>query len=99
LCCDGQERRSGIDSAPDGTRLVSSADSVVKIDAATGARIGPFIAGGAGGIESQVFLAVIPKAVEANVPDAAQIGSQFWVVGDAAFHGRVPHMPQVLSAH
>jgi WD40 repeat protein len=93
----GLLRPTGIDYAPDGTLLVSHGDSVVKIDAASGARIGQFIAGGAGGIEAQVFLAVIPKA-EATALDATQVGSQFWVVGDASFSGRVLDMPQVLTA-
>jgi hypothetical protein len=94
----GFQRPTGIDYAPDGTILVSHGEAVVKIDATTGARVGgPFIASGANGISAQVFLAVIARAEAATV-DATQIGSQFWIVGDATFNGRVLEMPQVLSA-
>jgi hypothetical protein len=34
----------------------------------------------------------------ASTPDAAQIGSQYWVVGTSAFNGRVLDVPQALSA-
>jgi hypothetical protein len=72
--------------------LVSNADGVVRIDPATGAQLGSFVAPGTGGISGQVFLSVLPTA------DMAQVGTQYWVVGNAAFDGRVLDLTNVLSA-
>ena len=88
----GLVQPTGIDYAPDGNLLVSHAGGVVRIDPATGANLGTFVAPGTGGLSGQVFLAVLPVA------DTRQVGSQFWVVGDAAFQGRVLELPQVFSA-
>ena len=93
----GFVRPTGIEHAPDGTLLVSSGDAVMKVDATTGARISTFIEANAGGLAGQVFLAVIPKPVAPAI-DATQVGTQFWVVGDASFDGRVLDIPNVLSA-
>ncbi len=81
----GLVRPTGIDYAPDGNLLVVDGESVVKIDPATGATLATLVAPGRVG--GPVFLAVIPKAT--STVDASQVGSQFWVVGDSAFAGRV----------
>jgi hypothetical protein len=94
----GLSRPTGIDYAPDGALFVSSGDGVVRLDAASGERLGSFIAQGAGGITAQVFLAVIAKA-GATAIDATQVGTQYWVVGDATFNGRVLDIASVLSAN
>ena len=88
---------TGIDYAPDGTLLVSDGDAVVKLDAATGARLSTFIPANAGGIAAQVFLAVIAKPA-ARAVDASQVGSQFWVVGDGSFNGRLLALDNVATA-
>jgi streptogramin lyase len=93
----GFVRPTGIDHAPDGTLLVSSGDAVMKVDAATGARLSTFIPANAGGIAGQVFLAVIAKPAPAAI-DTAQLGTQYWVVGDATFSGRALDLSSVLSA-
>jgi hypothetical protein len=85
---------TGIAYGVDGNLLVSSANGVVRIDPATGQRLGVFIADGTGGISGQVFLAVVPK----SAADAAQIGTQYWVVGTASFNGRVLDVQDVFSA-
>jgi DNA-binding beta-propeller fold protein YncE len=93
----GLNRPTGIDYAPDGALLVSSGDAVLKLDAATGARLATFVESGAGGIAAQVFVAVIAKPAAAAI-DTAQVGTQYWVVGDGAFSGRVLELSSVLSA-
>jgi sugar lactone lactonase YvrE len=93
----GLTRPTGIDYAPDGRLLVSHGDGVVKLDADTGARLETFVAPAAGGIAGQVFIAVIPVSATAPV-DAAQVGTQYWLVGDATFAGRVLDLPAALSA-
>ena len=97
LFSGGFVQPTGIDYAPDGTLLVSSGDAVMKVDATTGARIGTFIEAGTGGIAGQVFVAVIPKPAASGV-DASQVGTQFLVVGDGAFNGRVLELGNVLTA-
>lgn len=92
----GFAQPTGIDYGTDGNLLVSSGTSVVRVDPATGARLSTLVAAGTGGISGQVFLAVIPTTTP--VADASQIGSQYWVVGDSAFNGRVLELPQVFSA-
>ena len=93
----GLVRPTGIDYAPDGALLVSSGDAVLKIDATTGARLSTFVEANAGGIGGQVFVAVIAKPAATPV-DLAQVGTQFWVVGDGSFNGRVLELGNVLSA-
>lgn len=85
---------TGIAYGTDGKLLVSHGDAVVRIDPDTGARLSTFVPAGTGGISGQVFIAVISKAAV----DTAQVGTQYWVVGDAAFSGRVLQLPQVYSA-
>lgn len=97
LFSGGFVQPTGIDYAPDGTLLVSSGDAVIKVDATSGARIGTFVEAGAGGISGQVFLAVIARPT-AQAFDASQVGTQYWVVGDGAFNGRVLDLGNVLSA-
>jgi streptogramin lyase len=52
---------TGIDYAPDGTLLVIDGNSVARLDAATGARLGTFIPASSGRIETSTYLAVIAK--------------------------------------
>ena len=52
-------RPTGIDYAPDGTLFVVDGDAVARVDPATGAKLGTFIAGGTAGLAAPVFLAVI----------------------------------------
>jgi DNA-binding beta-propeller fold protein YncE len=87
---------TGIDYGLDGKLLVSNANAVVRIDPDTGERLGVFVPDGTGGISAQVFLAVIPKQLRAV--DTTQLGTQYWLVGDARFNGRVLELPQVFSA-
>ncbi len=87
---------TGIDYAPDGTLLVSNADGVIKVDPDSGARLGVLVPDGTGGINRQVFLAVIPTT--APTVDTTQVGTQYWIVGDAVFNGRVLDVTSVLSA-
>ena len=90
-------RPTGIDYAPDGKLLVSSDDAVVRVDPDSGAILGTLVPSRANGITSQVSLSVLPRAA-ATVLDAAQVGSQYWVVGDSTFNGRVLEVGQALSA-
>jgi hypothetical protein len=89
---------TGVAHAPGGELLVANGDGVERVDPATGERLGTFIAPNAGGISGQVFLAVIEKPAAAVVVDRAQVGSQYWVVGDARFDGARLVMPEVYSA-
>lgn len=82
--------------APDGNLLVATRDSVVKIDPTTGARISTLVAEGAGGLAGSTFIAVVPIA--ATGPDRSQIGSQYWIVGDAPINGRVLDLPNVYAS-
>ena len=93
----GFVRPTGIDYAPDGTLLVSSGDAVMKVDANTGARLSTFIESNTGGLGGQVFLAVIPRPAATQV-DASQVGTQYWVAGDARFEGRTLRLDYVYSA-
>lgn len=88
----GLSRPTGIDYGLDGKLLVSSGNSVVRIDPDTGANLGTVIASGLGGISGQVFVAVIPKSAPASTVDATQVGTQFWTSGDVRMNGRVLEM-------
>ena len=90
-------RPTGIDYAPDGNLLVVSGEAVVKLDPATGETLSTVVNVGAGGLSGPVFVAVIAKA-SAPVVDAAQVGSQFWVVGDGRMQGRVVEVGTLWSA-
>ena len=90
----GLSRPTGIDYAPDGNLLVVDGESVVKIDPATGATLATLVAPGR--ISGPVFVAVIPKATSGV--DASQVGTQFWVVGDAVFAGRVLDIATAYTA-
>ena len=83
---------TGIDYGPDGKLLVSHGDGVVRIDPDTGAILSTFVPGGTGGISGQVFLSVLSSV------DTSQVNTQFWVVGDAVFAGRVLDIPFVYTA-
>ena len=50
-----------------------------------------------GGLSGPTFIAVIAAAAPIAV-DAAQIGSQYWVVGDSKMNGRVLDIASVYSA-
>ena len=88
----GLQRPTGIDYAVDGKLLVSSGDSVVRIDPDTGANLGVFIPARSGGILAQVFVAVIAKPTATTPVDQTQVGTQFWTSGDIAMQGRVVEM-------
>ena len=90
----GLSRPTGIDHAPDGNLLVVDGESVVKIDPATGATLSTLVAPGR--VAGPVFAAVIAKAT--STVDASQVGSQFWVVGDATFAGRVLDIATAYTA-
>jgi streptogramin lyase len=90
----GLSRPTGIDYAPDGNLLVVDGESVVKIDPATGTTLTTLVAPGR--VSGPVFVAVIAKAT--STVDASQVGSQFWVVGDAAFAGRVLDIATAYTA-
>lgn len=85
----GLQQPRAIAHAPDGMLLVSDGDSLLRMDPATGQTLGTFVSSGAGGVSALVFAAVIPTAAAAPGVDTTQIGTQFWVVGDAVFGGRV----------
>jgi hypothetical protein len=61
-------RPTGIDYAPDGTLFVVDGNAVVRVDPATGAKLGTFVAANTAGMSGPVFLAVIPAAA---VPDGS----------------------------
>jgi sugar lactone lactonase YvrE len=52
---------TGIDYAPDGSLLVIDGNSVARLDAATGARLGVLIPAATGRVETATYLAVIAK--------------------------------------
>jgi len=89
---------TGIAYAPDGNLLVVDGHSVVRIDPATGQTLSTLVPAGTGGIAGPVFLAVVPIAASTVGVDAAQIGTQFWVVGDAVMAGRKLDLGNVISA-
>ncbi len=78
--------------APDGKMLVVNNGGVDRIDPDTGATLGTLVAPGSGGLSGATFIAVVPVAA-ANVVDASQVGTQYWVVGDAKFNGNVLDIP------
>ncbi len=84
--------------APDGSLLVVDNGGVTRLDAASGASLGTLVASGSGGLSGPTFIAAIPIATAAPVVDATQVGSQYWVVGDAKISGRVLDLPNVYSA-
>ena len=68
LVTSGLIRPTGIDYAPDGMLLVVSGSAVIKIDPATGAKLGTFIAVGSGGLSLPTYVAVIgPKVASVAV--------------------------------
>jgi hypothetical protein len=72
----GLTQPTGIDYGLDGKLLVSSADSVVRIDPETGQQLSVFIPNGTGGISAQVFLAVIPAPTPSIPVTAKTLGSR-----------------------
>jgi hypothetical protein len=81
--------------APDGNLLVATSNSVAKIDPNTGARLGTLVTTGSGGLSGSTFIAVVPTSLPAV--DRSQIGTQYWVVGDAPLNGRVLDLPNVYT--
>ena len=59
---------TGIDYAPDGNLLVVDGDAVVRVNPATGAKLGTLVAPGTAGLNAPVFLAVIASA---PIPDGS----------------------------
>lgn len=78
--------------APDGSLLVVNNGGIDRLDASTGASLGTLVSPGSGGLSGTTFIAVVPVTA-ANVVDAAQVGTQYWVVGDAKFSGNVLDIP------
>ena len=61
-------RPTGIAYAPDGTLLVVSSGAVIRVDPATGARLGTLVPAGSGGLSMPTYLAVVgPRAVATAV--------------------------------
>ncbi len=83
--------------APDGKLLVVSGGGVERLDSASGASLGTLVPAGSGGLSGPTFITVIPVATTAAV-DTTQIGTQYWVVGDARLNGRVLDLASVYSA-
>jgi hypothetical protein len=84
--------------APDGKLLVVSGGAVLRLDPDSGATLGTLVNAGSGGLSGATFLAVIAATTPTQTIDATQIGSQYWVVGDAKINGRVLDLPNVYSA-
>ncbi len=93
----GLTQPTGIDYAPDGNLLITDLNSVIKVNPQTGATIATLVGQGVGGVNGLTFVQVIATA-GAGVVDATQIGSQYWVVGDAVFNGRVLELNALVSA-
>lgn len=84
----GYPSPTGIAFHPDGRLLIAPGDeSVIALDAATGAARGTVVAAGNGAIGGQTFVAVIPRGGASTV-DPSQIGTQFWLVGAGNVSGK-----------
>ena len=81
--------------APDGNLLIATSNSIAKIDPSTGARLGTLVTAGSGGLSGSTFIAVVPTSLPAV--DRSQIGTQYWVIGDAPVNGRVLDLPNVYT--
>jgi streptogramin lyase len=66
---------TGIDYAPDGNLFVVDGDAVVRVDPATGAKLGTFVAANTAGMNAPVFLAVIPSA---PIPEGSATVVEFY---------------------
>ena len=78
---------AGLAYGPDNSVLaVSSDNSVIALDATSGAYRSTLVAPGSGGLTGATFIAVIPKIT--TTVDATQIGSQFWTVGAGTVTGK-----------
>jgi hypothetical protein len=78
--------------APDGKLLVVNNGGVDRIDPDTGTTLNNLVPPGSGGLSGATFIAVVPVAA-ANVVDTTQVGTQYWVVGDAKFSGNMLDIP------
>ncbi|QJR12660.1 hypothetical protein DSM104443_03752 [Usitatibacter rugosus] len=94
----GLGRPTGMAYAPDGTLLVNSGSTVLKVDPATGATVSTFVTPAPAQVNGLVFLNVINKPGAAPTVDASQVGTQYWIVGDSAFNGRVVEFNNAISA-
>ncbi|APV49677.1 hypothetical protein BWI17_08290 [Betaproteobacteria bacterium GR16-43] len=92
-------RPTGMAYAPDGSLLVNTNTTVLKIDPATGATLQTFVTPEATAVGGLTFLNVIAKPGAASTVDATQVGTQYWVVGDGTFNGRVLELSNVISAN
>jgi hypothetical protein len=95
----GLTRPTGVDRLPDGMLAVASGQGVVRIDPADGQPRGTLVADYAGGLSGPTYVAVInTSANRAAAPDAAQIGTQYWVVGTGRVNGNVIDVANMISA-
>ncbi|MEO8673135.1 MAG: hypothetical protein ABI411_17605 [Tahibacter sp.] len=77
---------TGLAWHPDGSLLVAENDRVVKRDAQTGALRSVLVAPSSGGLAGSTFVMVLPDVVS-TPPDAASIGSQYWISGLSTLNG------------
>lgn len=94
----GLTQPTGIDYAPDGNLLITDGDSVIKVSPETGATLATMVGFGVGGVNGLTFVQVIARPGAASTVDASQVGTQYWVVGDAVFNGRVLELTGAVSA-
>jgi len=94
---NGLTRPTGIDYAPDGSLLVVSAGTVIKIDPATGARLGTFIPLGSGGLSLPTYVAVIGPAVATTAAEVVEYFlialNKYFITGRAAEQALLDGLP------
>jgi len=90
-------RPTGIAYAPDGNLLVVSGGAVVKLDPATGARLGTLVPVGSGGLSLPTYIAVIgPKttATAVEVIEYFNIGlNKYFITGRTAEQAALDGVP------
>lgn len=74
---------TGLAWHPDGSLLVAGngtlGSGVLKVDPETGQERSRLIPTGSGGVAGMTYIAVIPKGSTSEPPNAATIGSQYWL--------------------
>ncbi|UXI67172.1 hypothetical protein [Tahibacter amnicola] len=87
----GLDTPTGIAWHPDGSLLIAiggqGTASVVKLDPETGAIRGTLVSNSSGGLSAPTYIAVLSAGGSVTTPDAATIGSQYWVTGLATMSG------------
>lgn len=93
----GLIRPTGIDYAPDGSLLVVSSGTVIKIDPVTGARLGTFIPIGSGGLSLPTYVAVIGPPVAATTAEVVEYFlvalNKYFITGRAAEQALLDGLP------